>query len=327
LLYIVATAFRRPNTFSTCSRFRFTLARRAQFCVHVYGINNPQKNPDCIFLWKVPPQSCHCSDHAGQVAKAIAQCQKAAPSEMSKEAVTHFNRIITLISDVPSSVKKALRNFIFLGDAGADGAVGNEYVDLVMNMANGLPIDKTLLESTRARDGNSRGGRGIGATKFNQFWEACKQVLLPSSSAEERRTTQTLYASAAHSIPNLVKQATDILQQQVNKGKLTSMPPIPSMEWVRLQFIPNNAFKSSSLKFVGSLDVVREIQTRTLRKVHEDQHWVYALTRYYLEWLVDIKHTNGYEHVAFVGQVSFTHEICSLLSLYNPVFLLLCTFV
>ena len=33
-----------------CCRFRFALSRRAQFCVHVYGINNPQKNLDCIFL-------------------------------------------------------------------------------------------------------------------------------------------------------------------------------------------------------------------------------------------------------------------------------------
>ncbi len=79
---------------------------------------------------------------------------------------------------------------------------------------------------------NSRGRRGMGSSKFTNFWNACKEVLLPESGAEERRHSDVMYASRAYSIPNLVKQATDIFQAKVNSGELSEMPPIPCMEWV-----------------------------------------------------------------------------------------------
>jgi len=118
------------------------------------------------------------------------------------------------------------------------------------------------------RKGNSRGGKGIDATIYQHFWDCCREVLLPDARVEERRHSDTMHASAAHSIPNLVKQVTDLLKQKVSSGKLETMPPIPSVEWVRLQFIPNNTFSNIAAKFTGRLDVKRGVQSRTLRKEH-----------------------------------------------------------
>ena len=52
------------------------------------------------------------------------------------------------------------------------------------------------------------------------------------------------------------------------------MPPIPSLEIVCLQFVPNNDTVEKSAMFSGRLGVRRAVQTRTLRKEHIDQHWV-----------------------------------------------------
>ena len=150
------------------------------------------------------------------------------------------------------------------------------------------------------RFSNSRGGKGIGATTFENFWGACREVLLPDSAANERRQSDTVYASAAHSIPNLIKMATDILQRKVDAQALARLPPIPSEEWVRLQFVPNVRNSETSAKFTGALGASRAVQTRTLRKEHVDQHFVNAMTRYYLEWIIELK--SNYDGVEFYGQ-------------------------
>ena len=64
------------------------------------------------------------------------------------------------------------------------------------------------------------------------------------------------------------------------------MPPVPAAEWVRLQFSPNNDTVETAVKFSGKLEVKRAVQTKTLRKEHEDQHWVNAMTQYVMEWLI-----------------------------------------
>ncbi len=78
------------------------------------------------------------------------------------------------------------------------------------------------------------------------------------------------------------------------------IPSIPSMEWVHLQIVPNCVYSETAAKFTGLLEIKRAVQSRTLRKEHMDQHWVHALTRYYLEWSVELKLVYG--RVEFFGQ-------------------------
>ena len=67
------------------------------------------------------------------------------------------------------------------------------------------------------------------------------------------------------------------------------MPPVPSPEWVRLQFSPNNHTALKARFLTGSIGIVRAIQTRTLKKEHEDQHFFNTMTRYVLEWLIELR--------------------------------------
>ena len=67
------------------------------------------------------------------------------------------------------------------------------------------------------------------------------------------------------------------------------MPLVPSLEWVWLQVLPKNETFKKAIKFISNPGIKRAIQTRTLRKEHEDQHWVNAMTRYVLEWLIELR--------------------------------------
>lgn len=80
----------------------------------------------------------------------------------------------------------------------------------------------------------------------------------------------------------------------------TAVPPIPGLDLVRLQFVPNNRTVAAAARLTGRLGVGRKAQTRTLRKLHVDQHWVNAFNRYVYEWLVEFRLlSNGVE---FFGQ-------------------------
>ena len=118
------------------------------------------------------------------------------------------------------------------------------------------------------------------ATKYDQFWNAGEEVLLPSSAAEERRHSDVVYASGAHSIFNLFTLATEILQRKVDGKALDHLPEIPSKIWVRLQFVQNRADLALAAKFTGRLNVKRAVLTLTLRKEYVAQHWVNCLKRY-----------------------------------------------
>ena len=86
-----------------------------------------------------------------------------------------------------------------------------------------------------------------------------------------------------------MKRARDNLEEKVSAGILEEMPLVPSLEWVRLQFSPNNETVKKAIKFTSNLGIKRAIQTKTLRKEHEHQHWVNAMTRYVLEWLIELR--------------------------------------
>ena len=56
--------------------------------------------------------------------------------------------------------------------------------------------------------------------------------------------------------------------------------PIPCHQTVRLQFSPNHPTRLTSARFSRRFKIVRKVQTRCLRKQHEDAHWVAALAKY-----------------------------------------------
>ena len=65
--------------------------------------------------------------------------------------------------------------------------------------------------------------------------------------------------------------------------------PVPSEQWLRLQFWPKDPTARSSLQYTGRLKVKYLVQKRQLRKYHEDVHYASALFRYEKEMAIKFR--------------------------------------
>eukprot|EP00956_Cyclotella_meneghiniana_P025642 scaffold53876_cov80-Cyclotella_meneghiniana.AAC.5 len=255
--------------------------------INIFGRNTSGRDaPSCIVVWKVP--LAIGDEHVGNVQNAIKNSRLLIPKRINTEAALRLNNILRGISSVPRGVRKAMTNYLFAGEMNIEGDFADSYCQFVEHVSAGLPVDESWILDGRKY--NSRGGRGIGHTTFQPFWDEC------------RRHDDALFASNVLSIPDLVRRATESLTLKANASvPPTEVPPVPpSLELVRLQFVANNHTVSSATKLTGGLGVVRKAQTRTLRKLHIDQHWVNAYNRYVYEWLIELRLLTPY--VEFYGQ-------------------------
>ena len=92
--------------------------------------------------------------------------------------------------------------------------------------------------------------------------------------------------ATAISVPDLISQ----VSRQCPEGT-----PIPNVSWVRLQFWPENRHLHSSCHYTSKLSIKYMVQTRQLRKSHEDSHYAAALFRYQRELAVKFR-----QHSTFI---------------------------
>lgn len=110
------------------------------------------------------------------------------------------------------------------------------------------------------------------STTYELFWNACDHFLNEETATDERRHGVITYMAHAISIRDLCDQVSKLLPPDA---------PIPSTEWIRLQFWPkNNSIKS--LQNTGRFRVKYMVQQRQLRHSHVDSH--YAAFRSSISW-------------------------------------------
>ena len=63
-------------------------------------------------------------------------------------------------------------------------------------------------------------------------------------------------------------------------SRLPEGTPIPSTEWIRLQFWPSNPYANVAVRYTGRFNLKFKVQSRLLRAAHEDCHYVAALYKY-----------------------------------------------
>lgn len=91
------------------------------------------------------------------------------------------------------------------------------------------------------------------------FFEKTKEYIesVVETAVDDRRHDKFTHLATAISIPDLRRQ--DALTCSLNT-------PIPSEQWLRFQFAPENATSYSSLQYTGKLIVKFQVQSRQLRK-------------------------------------------------------------
>ena len=271
-------------------------------CLHVYSSGGSRA--DLLTIFKIPPpyqrtkNTASTDEHTLNFVYGLEECRMLAPNT---EAIQVSNEVMRLLNtyagiNIKNNVVVQIRGII-----SADLSLEDK-VDVDTLIENGY-INADVLQDLRTL--NSRGGRGGGHTQFDLFYDKCKNILRTDGGAEERRkagTEDILYGSTVTSIPDLRKKAVKALLDDIKSGNIQLMPPIPSDESIRLQFVPNSAVVKAAGNMTGRLLVSRHIQLRTLRDKHVDQHWVNAQTKYHKEWIVDVMCMVGKHLVKFAGQ-------------------------
>lgn len=118
--------------------------------------------------------------------------------------------------------------------------------------------------------------------KYELFWDQCNKYLeeVVETSVDERRHGEVVHLAKALSTRDLLNQVAKKCPEGI---------PIPSKQWLRLQFWPKNPSLKSALQYTGKLQVKFMIQARQLRKAHVDAHYCSALYRYLREMSVKFR--------------------------------------
>ena len=87
----------------------------------------------------------------------------------------------------------------------------------------------------------------------------------------------------------------NIIEERLHT-KFPEEPMLPSVEWIRLQFVPRNPYSSNSLRYTGRFDVKFAVQVRQLCKSHPDSKYVMVLLKYAKEYAVTFS-----QHVTLVS--------------------------
>ena len=118
--------------------------------------------------------------------------------------------------------------------------------------------------------------------KYDIFWEYASKYLEGEAqesilAVDERRHDIFQHLAVAISTRDFRNQVLKICPPNI---------PIPSIQWIRLQFWPKNPTYRSSLQFTGKLPIKFMVQSRQLRCNHEDLHYASALFRYQKEMAI-----------------------------------------
>ena len=115
------------------------------------------------------------------------------------------------------------------------------------------------------------------ASIYNTFWDVAKAFLEEDvgTPVDDRRHTQVVHLAKAISVRDLREQVASRCQPDT---------PIPSEEYIRLQFVPRRNNTKTAEYYTGKLEVKRMVQQRQWRKSHEDSYYCACIFRYMREY-------------------------------------------
>lgn len=127
--------------------------------------------------------------------------------------------------------------------------------------------------------------------QFGKFWEKSFELLNSDyvTVPDERRHGSTCYMGPSFT-------SLRDFHETVSK-KLEENDPKPSLEYFRLQFTPRNTHALTSKRYYKRFEVKWGLQTRTLHKMHIDQHYGSKQFCFLKEYAQKFKH---FSYVMFV---------------------------
>lgn len=218
------------------------------------------------FIWRVPDDF---SVEAGltENQKVIDKLKQGFPvyhtRAMRKKFVSSYGRFMN--NTKPVVLRAVYRELT--GDSSASNTLTDSEIDARLKVAVSMEDVDILVD---LRDLNE-GRKG----KYDVFWSKCKELLQETTAVPDRRHGEISYMAKAISTRDLISQVS---------AKCPQGTPIPSANWVNLNFSPKNPRAKSSKHYSGLLEAKRMVQKQLVRKSHPDEHYCAALFRYQREF-------------------------------------------
>ena len=254
-------------------RYIQDLSHAFPFKIGEYRFNSGNNSFNVISIWKIDEQANEMMVLQENM-RIVNKLQADAPRYHTRTMRMNYLRTCDLL--LPKAKPSALRTIyrMLTGDISAAETENEAKVDERIRLA--LELGDPDITIDLREHGSGR------PNKYDIFWKIADQFLAGKAAdavtaVDERRHDTIVHLATAISVNDLLHQI---------EHECPSETPIPSEQWLRLQFWPKNPTRLSSLQFTGRLPLKFMIQTRQLRAYHQDIHYASALFRYEKEFAV-----------------------------------------
>ena len=254
---------KRREKYRYVQELRKGLSRPCVLCT--CSIGGPVGN--YLFVWPLQSHiTLEAALHENQ--KVISKIQADVPTyhnrALRKKLVSNFGRIS------PKTSLASLREMYRMATGDQTASLTTAENELDERLRQSLEMeDLDLIVDLRQLNKGHR-------DTFVVFWEKMKIYLNESSAVHERRHGEVTYMANAISVRDLVQEV----------AKMCPGEPVPSEQWVRLQFCPKNPRSKTASQYKSQFNVKMMVQKRQFRHDHVDAHYCAALFRYMREFAI-----------------------------------------
>ena len=227
------------------------------------------------YIWKIPEGPLDQTAVSRVFTHLSDQQSKYSTRAMCQNFLVKYNRLAKIPKSVLRNIYRTLLNDGTSVSCSAEAQVDERVARAVVNLD-----DPEIVLDLRRMNGKAQ------STLFDAFWSELQAYLDESNLAvDDRRHGETLHMPFATSLRHLQEVINDRLHQKFPQ----ECPPIPSLEWIRLQFWPCNQYSAVALMYIGRFRVKFGVQVQQLHKDHQDSHYVSALLQYVKSFTVHLR--------------------------------------
>ncbi|XP_070538845.1 uncharacterized protein [Ptychodera flava] len=235
------------------------------FDSELFGYHRGGCNPSLWFLWK--------SDKAIDMSRSnsvIHKIEQDLPVYHTRTMQKEFTTRFSLVCKASPSVMNDMYKYLTNDQSALPNKVSKEVQErlhlLLSSQDPDIVHDLRLLNEGRA---------GV----YDKFWDETEKYLNEKSmkAVDDRRHGTVCHMSVAISLPDL------------HEHVVARLPPntqVPSLQWLYLQFMPQNKFSTRATIYTGRFNLKFMVQSRQINTYHPDAHYAAAIFKYLKEFAV-----------------------------------------
>jgi hypothetical protein len=229
-----------------------------------------------LFLWKLPAVGERSESNDSRVQLQI---HSALPHYHTRVMHREFKETFSNVGVYSRAILRKMYEKL-TSDGSAPQNSATRAVDERVAEFIGAHGDLDLWPDMRALNSGNEG------KKYDAFWDAAADEVDSLGVAPADRRGTALYAAQPVSVRDFVSNVTERLRRDLNGGD--ELPPIPTVDWVKFQFMPRHQTHGVATRYTGKLRLKRVVQSRTLRDLHIDDHFCNSLNMNVNEFLIEI---------------------------------------